>query len=724
MRAWLGIAALLLWGATAAIAQLTGFTPSTAARQRVVEAEMASGLDPARMEQHLRWLTARPHPAGSEGARLTAEYLAERLREYGFEVQTPRYTAYMPFPVSAEIELIEPVQETLPTTEGIVDGDPFTTDAHRHIGWNGYSPSGAATGHVVYAHHGSASDFRALVDAGVDPRGKIVLVRYYGTGTGRKVRNAERAGAAAVVLYADPEDDGHPFGEVYPEGNWRPPDAIMRRTLSDLPYDGDPLSPGFASLPGAERLDPSEVELPRIPVLPISARSAQRILEHLGGPVAPADWQGALPLTYRLGPGAAKVRLRVDNELRDGTLHNVVGWLRGSDAGATAGDDGRGESWVLFGNHHDAWIYGAGDPSSGTAALLDLARVLGEMARDGQRPRRTIALCFWDAEELVLGGSTEWVEEHAATLLEHALVYVNMDSAVFNTERPLSVAAHPLLHGAFRDAARAITDPRTRRTLHEVWTAGQNEFKHVPGVDGWGEFFDPTVALTEPWVFEVPYDDAAPFFQLLALPASDMYYGADYGMYHSLYENFHWMKTVVDPDFGYHRLMAELVGRVVLRFANADLPPFDWSSEARFWTLAFDDLERVHAGKVPDSAAFRAALERWRVAAAALDGALATLSRVDPRQVSALARRLQLLPRGFYRAEGHAENALQRNLWNGSPSDLDLEASGGSLPGLRFALDRGDTAAASREAKVYLRAIVTRARGLEEIAAELLASSR
>jgi N-acetylated-alpha-linked acidic dipeptidase len=500
----------------------------------------------------------------------------------------------------------------------------------------------------------------------------------------------------------------------------------MRRTLSDLPYDGDPLSPGFPSLPGADRLAPSEVDLPRIPVLPISSRSAQRVLEQLGGPVAPAEWQGALPLTYRLGPGPAKLRLRVDNEMRDGTLRNVVGWLRGTDAAAAAGGSGgRGESWVLFGNHHDAWIYGAGDPSSGTAALLELARALGELAREGQRPRRTLGICFWDAEELVLGGSTEWVEEHAAELLERAVAYVNMDSAVFNTERPLSVSSHPLLHGAFRDAARSIRDPRTGRSLHQAWTAGQNEFRQVPGVDGWGEFFDPTTTLQEPWVFEVPYDDAAPFFQLLALPASDMYYGADYGMYHSLYENFHWMKTVVDPDFRYHRLMAELMGRVVLRLANADLPPFDWSSEARFWTLAFDDLERAHGPAVPEADALRAALGRWREAAAALDGALASLPpQLDASRLRALDRRLRLLPRGFYRPEGHAENPHQRNLWNGFPADPDFSTSGGSLPGLRFALDRaragsGDAAAAAREAAFHLRAIETRTRELEAALDEL-----
>lgn len=333
---------------------------------------------------------------------MTARYLHERLESYGFVTETVTYQALLPAPLSVSVELLEPEYLKLPTTEARVPGDPFSDTAAEHPGWSAYSPSGVAEGQVVYAHFGSEWDLEKLAGLGVEVRGKILLVRYFGTGTGRKVHNAQRAGAAGVVLYADPAEDGYRFGDVYPKGNWRPPESIMRRTAIDLPYDGDPLSPGWASKPGARRLRSDEVALPTIPVLPVSYGSAETILARLGGEPAPREWQGALPLTYRTGPGPARLRIQTEMALEDGPIRNVIGRLAGVD---------QPDQWVLASNHHDAWIYGAGDPSSGTAALLELARALGELARSGHRPRRTILVAFWDAEELMLGGSTEWVED-------------------------------------------------------------------------------------------------------------------------------------------------------------------------------------------------------------------------------------------------------------------------------------------------------------------------
>ncbi len=514
----LGLAAAA--GGAAGAAGLEGFAPGSAAAQAAYEAALKAELSTARIEEHLRWLTSRPHRAGSEGARRTAEYLGERLAEYGFRTETVRYDGYLPAPVAVALELLEPRAQQLAVTEPPVAGDPFTAAAAEHPGWSGYSPSGEATGDVVYGNYGSVDDLRRLERQGVDLAGKILLLRNFGTGEGRKVRNAERFGAAGVVLYTDPAEDGYPYGDVYPRGNWRPAGSIMRRSILFLPWEGDPLSPGWASLPGARRLRPEEVALPRIPVLPVSYDTARQILEALRGPVAPPDWQGALPLTYRIGPGPARLRMRLEMDNRDRPMLNVVGRLDGAT---------EPEQWVVVSNHHDAWIYGAGDPSSGTAALLELARGIGELARRGRRPHRTLIVAFWDAEEMMLGGSTEWVEEHAAELLEKAVACINMDSAVFNPDRPLSVAAHPLLHELFRAVARDVEDPRTGRSTFEVWRDLQNRYRTTPGVDGWGEFFEPERELSRPWVFEVPYDDAAPFFNQLALPASDMYYGADYG---------------------------------------------------------------------------------------------------------------------------------------------------------------------------------------------------
>ena len=562
---------------------LDGFSPENSRIQLQFEKRLKDKISPAQIEKHLEWLTSFPHRAGSEGAKKTADYILRNLKAYGFDVEMVRYEGFLPAPVSTEIRLIKPVEEKLPVVEEKIDGDPFTEFVNDHPGWNGFSPSGEAKGQIVYAHHGSNSDIQTLQKLGIDLKGKILLMRYFGTGEGQKVRNAEEAGAAAVVLYSDPAEDGFKFGDVYPNGNWRPPGSIMRRSIISLPYSGDPLSPGIASVKGAKRKRPEDVALPKIPVLPISYRTAERILSHLSGPVAPYDWQGALGLTYKVGPGPAEVYLKTVMDNRDRPMWNVIARLKGNKDP---------DQWVILGNHHDAWIFGAGDPSSGTASLLTFAEALGKLAKEGSRPKRTVILTFWDAEEMLYGGSTEFVEDRTKDLLEKAVAYINMDSAVFNTHRPLSVSAHPVLHSLFRAASRDIQDPKSKRSLFESWTDMQNAYRKVPGVDGWGDYFDPEKPLTEPYLFETPYDDAAPFFNFLALPASDMYYGADYGMYHSIYENFHWMKTVVDPTFEYHKLMTELQGIVGLRLANADLVPLDYATEARYWRLAYRDLQQ------------------------------------------------------------------------------------------------------------------------------------
>jgi N-acetylated-alpha-linked acidic dipeptidase len=698
--------------------RLDGFSAGSASIEIDYEARLRAQLSSRRIEEHLRWLSARPHPPGSEGSRLTAEYLHRQLEAYGFRTETVRYEGYLPAPVSLSLELLEPEARPLPTTEPTIAGDPFTTDAAAHPGWSGYSPSGEAVGQVVYGNYGSEEDLRRLEALGVDLTGKILLLRNFGAGEGRKVRNAERHGAVGVVLYTDPAEDGYPYGDVYPKGNWRPRGSIMRRSILFLPYEGDPLSPGWASVPGVRRLSPDQVELPRIPVLPVSYGTAEQILGLLRGPVAPHEWQGALPLTYRLGPGPASLRIRTEMDNRDRPMLNIIGRLEG-----TTDPD----QWIIVSNHHDAWIYGAGDPSSGTAALLELARALGELAKQGLRPRRTLIVAFWDAEEMALGGSTEWVEEHAAELLEKAVACINMDSAVFNPDRPLSVAAHPLLHRLFRDASRDVQDPRTGRSTFEVWRDLQNRYRKVPGVDGWGEFFDPEAELSRPWVFEIPYDDAAPFYHHLALPASDMYYGADYGMYHSIYENFHWMTTVVDPEFRYHRVMAEMQGLVALRLANADLLPLDFAEEARYWRRAYRDLERVaeeRGFRVPRLGEALELIDGWEEEATKVGGEIDELLREHPGRngsgeaLRELNRKLLLTPRDFLRAEGRAGAPTERNLFAGSSYESE-DVSGSTLPGLRFSLDRGDMESAKREADLYLAALARRLETLESIRAEI-----
>jgi len=478
---------ILLLGSTISLAKeekpaaLWRFSRGSAAWEQDYEARLKNMLSPQKIKEHLQWLTSEPHLAGSERTRAIAEYLYKNLEEYGFQTKITCYEGFLSAPVSVSAELVEPFQETIPTLEDRIEGDPFTEKVAEHPGWVLFSPSGEARGHVVYANFGSEKDLRYLEDSGINLKGKILLMRYFKTSDGIKIRNAERFGAAGVVLYADPQEDGFLYGDVYPTGNWRPPGSIMRRSLifDYLPYTGDPLSPGWASVKGAKRLKIKEVAMPQIPVLSISYRSAQHILNLMKGPTAPYAWQGSLGLTYKLGPGPAKLHIKTKMDNRDRIMFNVIGRLEGSE---------QPDEWIIIGNHHDAIIYGAGDPSSGTASLLELARALGILAEKGFRPKRTIIICFWDAEEMFLGGSTEWVEEHSPELLEKAVAYINMDSAVFNTERPLSVSSHPGLHKLFRSVARDIDDPKTKQSLFEVWRDLQNQYRQVPSVDGWGIF--------------------------------------------------------------------------------------------------------------------------------------------------------------------------------------------------------------------------------------------
>jgi N-acetylated-alpha-linked acidic dipeptidase len=323
------------------------------------------------------------------------------------------------------------------------------------------------------------------------------------------------------------------------------------------------------------------------------------------------------------------------------------------------------------------------------------------------------------------------VEEHATELLERGVANLNMDSAVFNPERPLSVAAHPVLHSLFREVSRAVIDPRTGRSTFDVWRDGQNAFRKVPGVDGWGEFFDAETTLERPYVFEAPYDDAAPFFNLLALPASDMYYGADYGMYHSLYENYHWMSTVVDPGFAYHRVMAEIHGRAALRLANAEIVPFDYAEEARFWRKAYADLNRVARERgqvVPRLDEALSRIDAWETEAKALardvEARLAfplppgAASEPAALRIAEISRAVALVARDFYRPEGHPGMPFNRNLFAGWLYET-ADVSGGTLPGLRFALDRGDLEEAEVEAEVLLAALQRRFAGLRAIRLDL-----
>jgi N-acetylated-alpha-linked acidic dipeptidase len=700
-------------GAPVVVGPPLGFSPRAWDEQQLIESKFSGFLDPARISRTHAALTAAPHRAGTPGSRRVAEYIAAEAGEAGFKAEIVQYEFYNSHPGPRRIEMTAPVRRSIPLEEDRIPGDRFTDDRKAHRAFCAYSGSGRAEGEVVYVGQGRGEDFRALDERGVALAGRIALMRYFGEGEGTKVLRAQDRGAVAVVLYADPAEDGFVHGEVYPKGNWRPPGSIMRRSVADPPYEGDALSPGWAAKPGARRLDPAAVAgLPRIPVLPISYREARGILGRMEGPEAPRSMQGGLahagdarpgtagerrpgftgmePIVYRLGPGPARLRMEVAMDNRTDIIHNVLVRIPGA---------AEKDAWVIQGNHHDAWIYGAGDPSSGTAAQIETLRAFGRLQKIGWRPRRTIVAAFWDAEEMGLGGSTEWAEDHADELRHKGVAVINMDSSVFNGDRPLYVAASPCLHRLFRQTARAVPAPVGEGSLWDEWLRLQRATLVHGSVDAFGADFDPEARLVEPHIEPVPLgDDQTPFVAHLGIPGSDMYHGADYGMYHSLYEDRHWMETVVDPGFRLHRTMADFHGRLILRLANAPIVPVEPGETAAAWRRAVDDLIGRAKEKGIAARTFKPlvrALDRFSVAAdgfaAARDAALA---RDDwplfggPAGLAGTNREVAAVDKALFAPAGLPDLPWYRSLWAGTTRDIpDLED--GRLPGLRRAVEKG-----------------------------------
>src|ERR1039457_3122457 len=396
------------------------------AGEREIEKKFMAVPDPKLAEEHLRTLTQAPHLAGSPEDKATAEYVAKKFREAGLDTEIVEYKVWLNYPAEIRVDMTAPdgVEMHGPRREH-VDDDPFQDDPRVVTAYNGMSPSGDAEAEVVYANYGSPDDFDKLKQMNIDVRGKIVIVRYGENFRGVKAFVAQERGAAGVIIYSDPNDDGYYRGDAYPKGPWRPASGVQRGSVGFMfQFPGAPTTPGVAStpaLPDSKRVSPADSEqLPKIPVTPLSYADASPILEHLGGPLSPREWQGALPFTYHVGPGPAKVKMHLKQDYQFRTIWDVTGRIRGTSSP---------DEWVVAGNHRDAWGYGAVDPNSGTAAMLETVHGLGELLKSGWKPKRTIVIGSWDAEEEGLIGSTEWGEDHAQEL-GNAAAYFNMDVAV------------------------------------------------------------------------------------------------------------------------------------------------------------------------------------------------------------------------------------------------------------------------------------------------------
>ncbi|HXH07770.1 MAG TPA: M28 family metallopeptidase, partial [Vicinamibacterales bacterium] len=543
---------------------MAGFSAESAARQARIERRLEALADPERLREVHRFVAGEPHVAGSPRDRELAEWIRDRFLEAGLDdVEIVEHEALLSYAEEVSVEMTAPRAWRASMREDPVPGDEYSARADVGLPYHAYSASADVTAPVVYAGSGNPADYEWLEARGIRIQGRIALVRYSVPYSyrGFKALTAERRGAAGILIYSDPKDDGAGRGKVYPDGPWGNESHIQRGAIAyDFLVPGDPLTPGWPSLPGARRVSRDEaVSLPRIASAPLSARDARAILQALEGPEAPEAWQGGLGFRYRVGPGPAVVRLRVRLDDRIRPIWTVVGRLRGAV---------EPDAYVIVGNHRDAWIYGGVDPSSGSAALVELARALGQLAREGHRPRRTILFASWDAEEFTLTSSTEWGEQHERELAERALAYLNVDSAASGPN--LSIAAVPALNRLIEEAAAAVRDPRGGSLLAAWRSRRATEAGALPTARGrslvqnrLGSGSDYTV-----------------FLNFLCVPVADLSFDGPYGVYHSIYDNHHWVARIGDPGFRYHAAMVRLWGALALRLANADVPPLDYRPSA------------------------------------------------------------------------------------------------------------------------------------------------
>ena len=602
--------------------------------------------------QHLKTLTAEPHWASSPEDKKTADYVAQKFREAGLDTQIVPYRVLLNRPKTIQIDAVDASGKKLmsgPTPEHVdtsYGGDPFQSDPRILPAFNGSSGSGDVTADAVYANYGTKADFDKLEQLGVSVRGKIVIVRYGGNFRGVKVILAEQRGAKGVLIYSDPADDGYFKGDAYPRGAWRPPSAVQRGSVQNLPlYPGDPETPGIAStpdLPDSKRItDISKTNQPTIPSNPLSYQDAAPILQALDGPATPRDWQGALPFTYHLGgTGAVKVHMNIQQDYALRTIWDVIGTIEGTDPAQK-------DDWVVAGNHRDAWVYGAVDPNSGTAAMLETVHGLGDLLKQGWKPKRRIVIGSWDAEEEGLVGSTEWVEQHA-THLTHAVAYFNTDVAVSGPN--FGGSAVPSLKEFVRDVARNVPAPNGG-TVYEQWLKSQATGNGRRRPTNAGD--DPAKHTEEAEVGDLGSgSDYTPFFQHLGVPSTDIGSGGPYGVYHSAFDNYNWFIKNADPTFVYEKQMAQVFGLEILHMADADILPYDDRVYGKDVIGYIDHAKKqaAEASVTADFAAAEAAAKRFEAAGEKVYALQTSGTVKNQAQLNAALRNAEtalLLPNGL-----------------------------------------------------------------------------
>ncbi len=703
----LGIPLLLLCTTLPVCAQtsILGFTPSSATRENQIETKFKAipSPDEERRQHHL--FTAEPHVAGSPRNNELARYIADQWRQEGLDdVIIRRYDVYGSNPKFTSLEMVTPLHYRALLRELPVPGDPNLKNKSISSAWSGMSASGEVTAPLVYAHSGNPEDYDLLRKQGINVKGKVVLVRYSNPYSyrGFKALTAEREGAAAILIYSDPAEDGFKKGKVVPNGPWGPEYHIQRGSITyDFLVPGDPLTPGWASIPGAKRIPVEQaVSIPKIMALPLSWHDAKPLLAQMDGPLAPDDWQGGLPLKYHLGGKRVRVHVKIEMDNSTQPYYVVEGRIRGAELP---------DEWIVLGTHRDAWVFGGVDPSSGTASMMELTRSLGKLAKQGIRPRRTIVVCSWDGEEMGLTGSTEWGEQFADELRKKAVAYINVDSSTsgpnFHGQAVASLA--PMLV----ETAHTLQDP-SGKSLYDAWKASsareRREAKQTEDVT------DANLADTRIG----SGSDHTVFLNFIGMPVLGLQFDGPYGVYHSAYDDFFWMNHFGDPGYHYHTLMSQLWGVLALRLANADLLPFDFASYAANIRQFVNELTKGKDMSQLDLKPVLDAVDAFEAAGKEMDEsarrALAS-AEIDSKVADSVNHGAMQVERNWLNPDGIPGRPWFKHILYGARfTYAHLE-----LPGLTEAVEKQDWATAKQQAEILRQALLENTKLVVQISSSL-----
>ena len=739
-------------GADLGVTNLLGFTAGHATRERTLEKQFDANISAADQREWMQRMSAEPNQVGSAHDRDNAEFMLAKFREWGWDAEIETFYVLYPTPKNQVLELVSPRHFAARLFEPPVSGDQ-TSDRTRDAlpPYNIYGADGDVTAELVYVNYGMPDDYQELDRRAIGVKGRIVIARYGGGWRGLKPKLAYEHGAVGCIIYSDPHEDGYAAGDVYPKGAYRPPDGVQRGSVEDMPVaPGDPLTPGIGATKDAKRLSLEDAKtVLKIPVLPISSADAQPLLEALAGPEAPSGWRGSLAITYHIGPGPAKVHLAITSNWEQKPVYDVIARLQGSELP---------DQWVIRGNHHDGWVFGAWDPLSANVALMSEAKAIGALVKEGWRPKRTLVYAGWDGEEPGLLGSTEWVEAHSDELRHKAVLYVNSDT---NGRGFLRAEGSHSCQELVNQVAAEIRDPETGATVLDRLKAKLLVEGNRKGAGAEEQKLAKQLETGEGPILGAlgSGSDYTPFLQHAGIASLDIRYGGEDkngGIYHSIYDSFDHFVRFGDPGFAYGVALSQTIGRVMLRVANADIIPLrfgpfakvvgEYSNEIQklandmrnrteqqhrlldkqMYDLAADPTE-AHAAPKRESdvpylnfAPLENALSRLRVSAKACDEALGKIARLDQDSKDAHVSEINGLLQSMEQTLLYSDGLPGRDWYRHMIYAPGLQTGYGAktLPGVREAVEQRHWKEAEQYIGVVGKALDNYSDRLEQIVAE------